>query len=171
MLLTISDELCQVKSCCCEVGWLVGDHGVVQQALLQHKLGHRMLQQIHITSLGESAEEIKRDWAAQVKVQGAEDSQLHVPDLLAGVGVVSDVDKVRNLGSKDLFHLGSEEHGGHSHQLQLGPVDGLAFLGEVPVNYRNGHEERLLQEPELLLDLHQPVHQHGPHLASDGAAS
>ena len=70
--------------------------------MLQHKLGYRMLKQIYVTNLGYSAEKVKQ---GEVNVECVEDFQLHVPDLLASVGIVSGIDKVRNLGNTDFVDL------------------------------------------------------------------
>ena len=121
------------------------DQGAVQQTYLQSVLGQTVLQHIDLASLGVSPEDeilvednliwtkvnipekVEGDWLTQVKVQSSDDSQLHLPDFSVGVGVVSDVDKVGDGGSVDLLDLGDEEHGGDTHQLQLGPGDGLAL--------------------------------------------
>merc|ERR1719391_680916 len=86
-----------------------------------------VLLDIHVTSLGVSAEEVERERSGEVEAESVENSQLHLPDLPGGVGVVRDVDEVVDLWSVHLLHLAGDEHGRDSNQLQLVASDGVAF--------------------------------------------
>ena len=123
--------------------------------------------------------------SGEVEPECSQHPQLHLTDLGGAVGVVSDVDEVIDFWRVDFLHLAGNEHGRHSNQLQFLTADGEAFalqkhevlltragktgkahLEEL-VNDVDSHVERLLQQLELGVDLHQPVHQHGPHLTID----
>ena len=144
-----------------------------------------VLKSLH-TGFGVPAEEVKWVRSGEVEPESSQHPQLHLTDLRGAVGVVSDVDEVTDLRRVDFLDLAGDKHGSHSHQLQFLSADGGAFalqtrgftfiksaagrgkshLEEL-VNDVYSHVERLLQQLELGVDLHQPVYQHSPHLTID----
>lgn len=62
---------------------------------------------------------MQRQWFAETEVQGSKDAALHAPDVSLAVGIVCDVDKVCHFRGVHLLVLGGDQHGRHSHQLQL----------------------------------------------------
>ena len=83
----------------------------------QTYLGQSVLLNIHISSLGVPSQEVKGERSGEVEAESVEDPQLHLPNLPGSVGVVSDVDKVVDLGGVHLLHLAGQEHGSHSNKL------------------------------------------------------
>ncbi len=105
--------------------------------------------------------------------------------------MVRDVDKVPYLWRVHLLVLAGDQHGGDAHQLELlgadhrrldldGKINIVFFkkraqigreIAELylqePVYAGYGEVERLLQQVELLVHLHEPVDQHVAHLGAD----
>ena len=74
----------------------------VSQSLLitrQTYLSQSVLLNINISCLGVPSQEVKGERSGEVKAESVEDLQLHLPNFPSSVGIVSDVDKVVDLGS------------------------------------------------------------------------
>ena len=117
---------------------------VLDEGKLDGVLGQAVLQHVHVASLREPAQEVDRERFEQAELQRLEDLYLHLLDCVLRVGVVSDVDEVGARWREDFFDLGGEEHGGHTHQLQLGPRDRAPLHGKEPVDNGDGAEQSLL---------------------------
>lgn len=100
-------------------GGEVSNHGIVQKRQLQYVFGHcvdlcidlvgeepcyccrvsRKLHLIkrhvtHLSSLGEPAEEVDRDWSTKVVVNCLQYLSLHCLDLCDGVAIISDINNI-----------------------------------------------------------------------------
>ena len=120
---------------------------------------------VSLAQLAHLGEEHVGGGTGQVEPQDLQDQMLHPEDLPLVVGVVRDVDELPDIRRIDLLILGSNEHAGGSHQLELGPLD--RHVGEEPVDVGNSQVESLGLQLVLLSHLHQPVHQDGPHGVAD----
>ena len=105
-------------------------HLVVCDGQLRQVLGEGVLVGVDLPGLRVTAEEVEWQGAAQVEAQGFEHQALHGTDVLLGVGVVGDVDKVVDLGGVHLLVLRGDQHGGHTHQLQLATANLLQLEQE-----------------------------------------
>ena len=108
---------------------VLGGHGQRsdQQQLGWTHLSESVLLNIHVTSLGVPAEEVEGERPREVEAESVEDPQLHLPDLPGGVGVVSDVHEVVDLGGVHLLNLAGDEHSRDADQLELVPSDGISL--------------------------------------------
>ena len=122
---------------------------------------------LHTPGLAGPPEEVERQRTAQVEVEDGQNPDLHLQDVSLGVGPVGDVDEVLHLGSVDFFVLSSDQHRGHTHELELAATDLLDVMLEISVQDGHGGVESLLQQVELEVDTDQPVDEDSPHLGQN----
>lgn len=115
--------------------------------------------------LGESLGEAVGGRDGEVELKGVEHDALHSQDLLSGVSLVGDVNKVTHLRGVDLLVLGGDEHGGTADQLELGAGDSATL--EESIDDVDGQVKRLFAELELEVDLDQPVDENLSHFGVD----
>ena len=64
-------------------------------------------------------QKVKRQRTTKIIGQNSEDFDLHFADLLFSVSIISDVHEIADFRSIHFLILGSNEHGSHTHQLQV----------------------------------------------------
>ena len=119
------------------------------------------------TGLAGSPQAVEGERSAQVEVEDGQDPDLHPQDVSLGVGPVGDVDEILHLRSVDLFVLSSDQHGGHTDELELAAADLLDVMLEISVQDGHGGVESLLQQVELEVDTDEPVDEDSPHPGQD----
>mmetsp|Transcript_23437 Transcript_23437/g.73462 ORF Transcript_23437/g.73462 Transcript_23437/m.73462 type:complete len:351 (-) Transcript_23437:260-1312(-) len=120
-----------------------------------------------LCSLEEAPKEALGGGRGQLKVQGCQQSPLHVEHFLPRVRVVRDVAELVHLRSVDLLVLGRNQHARDPHELQLAPHH--LINGQVPIYAAHRQEEGVRDELVLLRHLHEPVHENPAHRGVDVA--
>lgn len=87
----------------------------------------------------------------QVELQRVQHILLHRQHLLSAVSVVGDEHKILDLGGPDFFVLGCQQHGGHAHQLQILPGNGVD--AQVPVDQVGRQVQSLRHQLKLQMNL------------------
>jgi len=119
----------------------------------------------HLSRSEVAVEEDTRGGDGHVELELVQDQDFHLHDLIAVVGVVGDVLEIAQFRRVDLLVLGSDEHGGDAHELELLARDDL--LGQVAVDQVDGQVEDVRGQLELVVNLDEPVNEDGAHLLVD----
>lgn len=138
---------------------------LVHDGDLQEVLGQRARLQIVIIGLADATQEAHRARPAQLKLQHAEHEALRLEDLVDRVATVDHVDDLTHRRAVDLLVLGGHEDGRGADELQLAERDDLAR--EEAIDVVDAQEEGLWEEREAMVDLDEPVHEHGAHRPLD----
>jgi len=107
--------------------------------------------------LSESLEEAKHWGDMEVELEGAEDVELELEDLFFGEFVLWNIQKVLQFWWVDLFVLSCNKERGHTKDMELSLFD-LDFW-QITVNYGDRYVEGLRLEPELSVDINDPLYQ------------
>ena len=148
-----------------EKGPRVLEHAVVGKGALHDEAREELELLIRVGGLEEAGHELVGGGNREVEAQGVEHLLLHLEDLLAGVRLVGDVDKVTNLWRPDLLVLGSEQHRRDTNQLEVLPRDRL--LREEAIDEVVREEKGLRHQFELEMHLDEPVDEDSAHLVVD----
>ena len=73
----------------------------------------------YLSGFAATAQKVERTGSRKVKVQGVDHGHFRLEDLLFRTGIVGNVDVVVQFGRVDFLEFAGDEHGRHSHQLQL----------------------------------------------------
>lgn len=87
----------------------------------------------------------------QVELQRVQHILLHRQHLLSAVSVVGDEHKILDLGGPDFFVLRCQQHGGHAHQLQILPGNGVD--AQVPVDQVGRQVQSFRHQLKLQMNL------------------
>lgn len=156
---------CQVEGGRSEKRLAVLEHVVVHQRQLQEVPGEVVQDSVYFAHLDESLQEPEAGGVVDLKVQGVQHLHLLVKNLLFAVSVVRDVNEVFHNGSVDFFVFASYQHRCHSDQLQV--LSGDFFFFEISVDQVDGQVQCLRDQLELVVHVHQPVHQDRAHFLVD----
>ena len=77
-------------------------------------------------------QKVKRQRTTKIIGQNSEDFDLHFADLLFSVSIISDVHEIADFRSIHFLILGSNEHGSHTHQLQVFLFNFASGMLQVP---------------------------------------
>lgn len=141
------------------------DTRVVKHGNFNHILGKMMSHLISLSNLHESLEEAVGRYKVNVEVKLSEHTQFHVDDLFFVIGIITHMNIVFNKGWPYLLILASDEHSGHSNQLEV--LLGHHDLFQVPVNHVYGQEQALGLQLELEVHFNDPVDQDASHSLCD----
>mmetsp|Transcript_49608 Transcript_49608/g.158716 ORF Transcript_49608/g.158716 Transcript_49608/m.158716 type:complete len:371 (-) Transcript_49608:136-1248(-) len=145
-----------------QVGGGVLHHLVVNERELQEvlcKVAVRLCATVHALV---ALHEVHGRGPADLEVQHGEHGDLHLQHLLLGVGLVRDVDKVVDLRGVQLLELRRNQQRRDADELQVPPQSAPPL--QEAVDEADGQEEGLGPELVLLVHVHEPVDQDGPHL-------
>jgi len=141
----------------------------VQQTEFAQLLGGHLSLGVQAQGLDLPVRELQDGGHSQVHFQYVEYVDFHVEHLTLSLRFVSDVHEVSNLGGLYFLLLAGNQHAGHAHQLEFGPV--YVHLAQLAVDGVDGEEQGLGQQFELQMHFHQPVHQDATHLFIDVSLS
>lgn len=134
---------------------------LIHDGNLQEVLGERSSFQIIVVRLAHFTQEAHRTRPSEFKLQHAQHEAFGLEDLIGSVASVDHVDDLAHGGAVDLLIFGSDEDRRRADELQLAQGDDLARKETIDVV--DTQEERFRKKGESMVDLHQPIHQHGAH--------
>mmetsp|Transcript_19323 Transcript_19323/g.30431 ORF Transcript_19323/g.30431 Transcript_19323/m.30431 type:complete len:339 (+) Transcript_19323:156-1172(+) len=147
---------------------------VVQKRRLVQRLLAEVVRQLHgplvrRARLQEPQQERVGRRQREPELQQRRDPRLLVHDVLPRVRAVRVVGQVLQVRRVDVLVLRGDQEGRHAQQLEGLPRDRRRRgVRQHPVHHLHGQVQRLRAQPVLLVarqvQLHQPVHQDGPHL-------
>ena len=141
------------------------DEALVHDGHLEKVLCERARLEVVVVRLADPAQKAHRAGPAEVELEHAEHEALGLEDLVGGVAAVDHVLNLLHGRAVDFLILGRHKDGRRAHELQLAERDDLA--GEEAVDVVDAEKERLRQQVEAVVHLHEPVHEHGAHRPLD----